>query len=98
VIMSKFSWIHHWSGRESEITPLCVVIDEAHQGRTGMTLTEQEEEGGEEEGQGIIVGEEETFSSKTHAKILQQTCAKARFAIGVTATPINIYTKEIEYG
>jgi len=97
VIMSKFSWIHHWSGRESEITPLCVVIDEAHQGRTGMTLTEQEEEGGEEEGQGIIVGEEETFSSKTHAKILQQTCAKARFAIGVTATPINIYTKEIEY-
>ena len=41
VIMSKFSWIHHWSGREDEVTPLCVVIDEAHQGRTGMTLKER---------------------------------------------------------
>ena len=103
VIMSKFSWIHHWSGRESEIAPLCVVIDEAHQGRTGMSLGEDgddedgEEEDGDEEGQGIIVDEEEAFSSKVHAKVLQQTCAKARFAIGVTATPINIHTKEIEY-
>jgi hypothetical protein len=100
VIMSKFSWIHHWSGRESEITPLCVVIDEAHQGRTGMSLEEysdEEEEYGDEEGIGNIVGEEEAFSPTVHAKVLQQTCAKARFAIGATATPINIHTKEIEY-
>tara|TARA_B110001452_G_scaffold219181_1_gene191139 strand:- start:13 stop:3051 length:3039 start_codon:yes stop_codon:yes gene_type:complete len=96
VIMSKFSWIYHWSGRENEITPLCVVIDEAHQGRTGMTL-EENEEGGDEEGLGNIVDEEEIFTPTVQAKVLQQTCAKARFAIGVTATPINIHTKEIEY-
>jgi hypothetical protein len=97
VIMSKFSWIHHWSGREDEVTPLCVVIDEAHQGRTGMTVKEKEEEGGDEEAKGILLEEEESFSSTKHAKVLQQTCAKARFAVGVTATPINIHTREIEY-
>ena len=57
----------------------------------------EEEEYGDEEGIGNIVGEEEAFSPTIHAKVLQQTCAKARFAIGVTATPINIHTKEIEY-
>ena len=73
------------------------VHETVHQGRTGMTLKEREEEGGDEDGKGIILEDEENFSSTVHAKVLQQTCAKSRFAIGVTATPINIHTKEIEY-
>ena len=36
IVTSKFSWIHHMQDLASLPSSLCVVIDEAHQGRTGM--------------------------------------------------------------
>jgi len=99
VIMSKFSWIYHWQNREHEFKPLCVVIDEAHQGRTGMSNDNLEsEEWDDEKGEvGYLQDSEEQHPPKTHARVLGRTCANAEFAIGATATPINIDTAEIEY-
>jgi len=100
VIMSKFSWIHHYGKNElNKVKSLCVVIDEAHQGRTGMSNDNLESEDYDNEGGqvGCLLDIEEQHSPKTHADVLRLTCANAIFAIGATATPINIDTAEIEH-
>ena len=98
VVMSKFSWIHHMqSGQLEYPTPLCVVIDEAHQGRTGMGYREINSDFFHEDGQGEMFDHEETNSTKQHAEVLQKTCVKSSYAVAVTATPINTDMKELNY-
>ncbi|MBF91082.1 MAG: hypothetical protein CMP75_04905 [Flavobacteriales bacterium] len=98
VVMSKFSWIHHiQSGQLEYPTSLCVVIDEAHQGRTGMGFQEIDSELFHEDGQGEMFDHEEINSTKQHAEVLQKTCVKSAYAIAVTATPINTDMKELNY-
>ena len=105
IIVSKFSWIHHWNSVQESLrqrAPLCVVIDEAHQGRSGMADRDPEEledaDEGNYEPQGVILEEGEgRHIPQHHADVLLKTCSRAEFAIGVTATPINIQTVEIEW-
>ena len=52
IVSSKFSWIHHMQDLSSLPSSLCVVIDEAHQGRTGMGFNNLEHDEFYEDGQG----------------------------------------------
>ena len=97
IVVSKFSWIHHMQDRQVMPNSLCVVIDEAHQGRTGMGFNNLDHVDFEEEGLGEIYNHDEIFSTKQHAKILQQTTQNSKFAIAVTATPINTNMDELNY-
>ena len=87
--------IHHMqSGQLEYPTPLCVVIDEAHQGRTGMGFQEIDSElflG--EDGQGEMFDHEEINSTKQHAEVLQKTCVKSAYAVAVTATHQHRYER-----
>ena len=40
---------------------------------------------------------EEINSNTSHAEVLQATCARAKYAIAVTATPINTDMNELNY-
>jgi len=93
VVVSKFSWSKHWgeiSQRlghdDSSPPPLCVVVDEVHQGRKGFDDPDESMEGG-------VGGDQVDIQSLRRS--IRWICSKARYAIGVTATPINIHSKEI---
>ena len=97
IVASKFSWIHHMQDLSSLPSSLCVVIDEAHQGRTGMGFNNIDHEDFYEDNPGGMHDHEEVNSTTSHAEVLQATCAKAQYAIAVTATPINTDMDELNY-
>ncbi len=95
LVVSKYSWARHWSeirkhwdGGDAP-NPLCVVVDEAHQGRTKDLENEDEEFEGSLDNQGGVL------DAKSLRRSVREICQKSEFAIGVTATPINIDSKEI---
>ena len=105
VICSKWSWAHHLYSIKKHIQnhpPLCVVVDEAHQGRTG-TLSDKEEQFTDETNVGNTGYDEEiSLQSKTINDpsvlrgAIRGTTMNAKFAIGVTATPINLGLSEMD--
>jgi hypothetical protein len=105
VICSKWSWAHHLrsiKGHIQDHPPLCVVIDEAHQGRTGA-LDGDEEQFTDETNVGNTGYDEEIhLSSKTiqNPSVLRSaircTTMNAKYAVGVTATPINLSVSEMD--
>ena len=97
IVTSKFSWIHHMQDLASLPSSLCVVIDEAHQGRTGMGFNNIDRDDFYDEVQGGMHDHEEINSNTSHAEVLQATCARAKYAIAVTATPINTDMNELNY-
>ena len=98
LVISKFSWIHHMHGGRLEYPDsLCVVIDEAHQGRGGMGYSNIESAHFYEDELGEFQDHAEGSSPNQHAEVLQKTCSRASYAIAVTATPINTDMEELNY-
>jgi len=106
VICSKWSWAYHLSSIKKYIQnnpPLCVVVDEAHQGRTG-TLNVEEEQFTDELNVGNT-GYDDDDGYNNQSNIVNDptvlrgaircTAMNATFAVGVTATPINLDLSEI---
>ena len=92
IVVSKFSWTIHWEEIREKIQashgPLCVVVDEAHQGRSSF-------DGGDEEIEGELRSQGKTVTASSIKKTIRDTCNMSKYAIGVTATPINTDTDEI---
>jgi hypothetical protein len=101
VVVSKWSWAFHFQKIKSSLTaPVCVVVDEVHQGRTGQINDVK----GDEEYAGMAGQEEDSKSYTTEmAKkdsdnlrtVVRETCCNAAFVIGVSATPINLDLSEL---
>ena len=96
LVVSKFSWANHWpeirkhwEGDKPPKNPLCVVVDEAHQGRS------KDLENEDEELEGAIGNQGEEVDVTSLRRSVRETCRDSMFAIGVTATPINIFSNEI---
>ena len=94
LVISKYSWSKHWdviSARlreDSSPLPLCVVVDEVHQGRTGF-------DGGDETMEGDITPDGQPIDIASLKWSIGETCRMASYAIGASATPININSSEI---
>ena len=108
VIVSKWSWSKHFERHvkkhidNEQGRPCCVLIDEAHQGRTGNEPNWEKFSdikyagaiGIEEDDIEFnnVMGEQQ-FSSLRSS--MSYTCRKSKYAIGVTATPINLQLQEL---
>ena len=97
IVTSKYSWIHHFQDKEIDFTPSCVVIDEAHQGRTGMGFNDLSKNDFYEEEIGLMQNKDERDGNENHAEVIQRLCSSSKYAIAVTATPINTKTEELDY-
>jgi hypothetical protein len=114
VVVSKFSWSRHFNNHVRKqldlVQPLCVLVDEVHQGRTGGG--EKELEDGKDLGDEQFVGasgleddnldgdsekKANTFSNifKSLRNSIQGTARRSLFAIGLSATPINLALNEL---
>ena len=114
VVVSKFSWSKHFNNHVKKqlesIQPLCVLVDEVHQGRTGGS--EEELEDGKDLGDEQFVGasglEDDNLEGDSEKKAntiekvftnlrssIQGTARRSLFAIGVSATPINLALNEL---
>ena len=107
VIVSKYSWIYHWSN-ETKLKNVLkniqfsgVIIDEVHQGRTGSEAFNSGESSNVDDKEmaiEIIQSEEEFLDSQTlenQYTIYQKTCRRSKFAFGLSATPINLNPEEL---
>ena len=104
VVVSKWSWSKHFKAIETNLkTPMCVVIDEVHQGRTGA-VEDGEDVLGDEKVAGIAgieentkrLSEEETKAICTNLRTaIRKTCRNSAYTIGVSATPINLELSEL---
>lgn len=114
VVVSKFSWSKHFNNHVKKqldlLPPLCVLVDEVHQGRTGGS--EEKLEDGKDLGDEQFVGasgleddnlEGDSEEKGTKIKIvftnlrksIKGTARRSLFAIGVSATPINLALNEL---
>ena len=94
VVVSKHSWAKHWREHVSRMVVSCppalVIIDEVHQGRSRYA----DEDGEEPDDEGSGGGETERVDDRTLYVAQQGTCRWSGFAIGVSATPINVHIDE----
>ena len=114
VVVSKFSWSKHFNNHVKKqldlFPPLCVLVDEVHQGRTGGS--EEELEDGNDLGDEQFVGasglEDDNLEGDSEKKAstivkiftnlrssIQGTARRSLFAVGVSATPINLALNEL---
>ena len=80
--------------------PVCVIVDEVHQGRTGQLKDiEVDEEyagmAGQEEDSKSYTTEMAKKDSDNLRTVVRETCCNAAFVIGVSATPINLDLSEL---
>jgi len=101
VVVSKWSWAFHFRKIKSSLTPpVCVIVDEVHQGRTGQLKDiEVDEEyagmAGQEEDSRSYTTEMAKKDSDNLRTVVRETCRNAAFVIGVSATPINLDLSEL---
>ena len=109
VIVSKWSWSKHFENHvkkhidDDNGRPCCVLIDEVHQGRTGNTGDWETYSDIKHTGAiGLADEDDDDFDNKSGDKAfsslrssMRYTCRRSKYAVGVSATPINLDLQEL---